>query len=130
MTRIDGSYWNFTGYWRGRLSNQSGAAPQTVTDLLNRTYQIGAYYNNPNSNYVAGFGRFLLPWAPSLSTIDGGYFGRRLGKHFTTGMFAGSTPNPTAWNYDPNRQMAGSFRQLMRQVLTRPSATPALRAWR
>ncbi len=110
MTRIGGSYWNFTGYWRGRLSQQTGVLPQqTLNDLLNRTYQIGFYYNNPNSRYVAGFGRFLLPWAPSLSTIDGGYFGRRLGKEFTTGVFAGSTPNPTAWNYDPNRQMAGSF---------------------
>ena len=110
MTRIGGSYWNFTGYWHGRLSSQSGAPQQqTLNDLLNRTYQIGMYYNNPNSHYVAGFGRLLLPWAPSLSTIDGGYFGRRLGQKFTTGIFAGSTPNPTAWNYDPNRQMAGSF---------------------
>jgi hypothetical protein len=110
MTRIGGSFWNFTGYWRGRLSNQSGPVPQqTLNDLLSRTYQIGMYYNNPNSRYVAGFGRFLLPWAPSLSTIDGGYFGRRLSKDFTAGVFAGSTPNPTAWNYDPNREMAGSF---------------------
>lgn len=110
MTRIGGSYWNFTGYWRGRLNSQSGIPQQqTLNDLLNRTYTIGFYYNNPNSRYVAGFGRFLLPWAPSLNTIDGGYAGRRLGKNFTAGIFAGSTPNPTAWNYDPNRQMAGSF---------------------
>ncbi len=110
MTRIGGSYWNFTGYWRGRLSSQSGIPQQqTLNDLLNRTYQIGLYYNNPNSRYVAGIGRFLLPWAPSLSTIDGGYAGRRLGRSFTTGIFAGSTPNPAAWNYDPNRQMAGAF---------------------
>jgi hypothetical protein len=110
LTRIGGSYWNFTGYWRGRLSSQSGVPQQqTLNDLLNRTYQIGLYYNNPNSRYVAGVGRFLLPWAPSLSTIDGGYIGRRLGKSVTTGAFAGSTPNPAAWNYDPNRQMAGSF---------------------
>lgn len=110
LTRIGGSYWSFTGYWRGRLSSQSGGVtPVTVNDLLNRTYTIGFNYNNPNSRYVAGFGRYLLPWAPSLSTMDGGYFGRRLGKEFTAGMFAGSTPNPTAWNYDPNRQMAGTF---------------------
>ncbi|MFN7996249.1 MAG: hypothetical protein U0Q18_21740 [Bryobacteraceae bacterium] len=110
MARIEGSYWNFTGYWRGRLSSQSGGTTQqTLNDLLNRTYQIGVYYNNPNSNYVAGFGRYLLPWAPSLNTMDGGYFGRRFGKQITTGVFAGSTPNPTAWNYDPNRQMAGTF---------------------
>ncbi len=24
-------------------------------------------------------------------------------------MFAGTTPDPTAWNYDPNRQIAGAF---------------------
>ena len=110
MTRIGGSYWNFTGYWRGYLTKATGNPQfQTLNDLLNRTYQIGLYYNNPNSEYVMGVGRFLLPWAPSLSTIDGGYIGRRAGKHVITGMFAGSTPNPTAWNYDPNRQMAGAF---------------------
>lgn len=110
MTRIGGSYWNFTGYWQGRLTSQSGA-PQvtTLNDLLNRTYQIGFYYNNPNSAYVGGGGRFLLPWAPSLSTIDGAYGARRLNKEFTAGVFAGSTPNPTAWNYDPNRQLLGTF---------------------
>ena len=26
-----------------------------------------------------GFGRLLVPWASSLSTIDGGYFGRKVG---------------------------------------------------
>jgi hypothetical protein len=110
MTRIAGGYWNFTGYWRGQLTSRSGArSVTTLQDLLNRTYQIGMYYNNPNSRYVAGFGRFLLPWAPSLSTIDGGYFARRVGKDLTAGVFAGSTPDPTAWNYDPNRQMAGAF---------------------
>ena len=110
MTRIDGSYWNFTGYWQGRLTSLSGApSVTTLQDLLNRTYQIGFTYSNPQSRYVVGIGRFLLPWAPSLSTIDGGFAGRRLGERFTVGMFAGSTPNPTAWNYDPNRQMFGTF---------------------
>ena len=111
VTRIAGGYWNFTGYWRGQFTSRHGstATVTTMQDILNRTYQIGLYYNNPNSRYVAGFGRFLLPWAPSLSTIDGGYIARRLDKSWITGVFAGSTPNPTAWNYDPNRQMAGAF---------------------
>jgi hypothetical protein len=110
ITRIAGGYWNFTGYWRGQFTSRSGAASvTTMQDILDRTYQIGLYYSNPNSRYLAGIGRFLLPWAPSLSTIDGVYFARRVGKSFTTGMFAGSTPNPTAWNYDPNRQMVGAF---------------------
>ena len=111
MTRIGGSYWNFTGYWRGQFTQRHGgtATVTTLQDILNRTYQIGLYYNNPNSRYVAGIGRFLLPWAPSLSTIDGAYFARRVGKSFTTGVFLGSTPDPTAWNYDPNRQMLGAF---------------------
>lgn len=109
MTRIGGTYWNFTGYWRGRINSQMSASQQTINDLLNRTYQIGLYYNNPSSRYVAGFGRFLLPWANSLSTMDGGYIGRRMGHGTTVGMFAGSTPDPTAWNYDPNRQLIGSF---------------------
>jgi len=110
MTRIGGTYWNVIGYWRGRLNTQTGSnSITTLNDLLNRTYQIGLYYNNPTSKYVAGFGRFLLPWANSLNTMDGGYFGRRIHKTFTVGMFAGSTPDPTAWNYDPTRQIAGSF---------------------
>ena len=108
MTRIAGTYWNFTGYWNGRMTSQSTSV-QTLNDLLNRTYTIGFYYNNPNSHYVAGFGRYLLPWAPSLNTMDGGYFGRRLGGGFTAGIFAGSTPDPTAWNYNPNRQQGGTF---------------------
>jgi hypothetical protein len=110
MARIGGGYWNFTGYWQGRITSRRGSAQvTTLNDLLNRTYQIGFYYNNPNSRYVGGAGRFLLPWAPSLSTIDGAYGARRLNKEFTAGVFAGSTPNPAAWNYDPNRQMLGTF---------------------
>ena len=110
MTRIGGSYWNFTGYWRGRLNSSSNAfAEQTLNELLSRTYHIELTYNNPASRYTAGFGRLLLPWAPSLNTIDGGYFARRMAKHVTTGIFGGSTPDPTAWNYDPHRQMFGVF---------------------
>ena len=110
MTRLGGTYWNFSGYWRGRLNNrQRGLEQQTLTDLLSRTYHIGFQYNSPSSPYVAGFGRLLLPWANSLSTLDGGYFGRRMGQSTTVGLFAGSTPDPSAWNYDPNRQIAGAF---------------------
>lgn len=110
MTRIAGTYWNFTGYWRGRLTTQNApASTQTLNDLLNRTYQIGLYYNNPQGHWVAGFGRFLLPWASGLDTMDGGYVGRRVAKNVTVGVFGGSTPDPTAWNYDPNRQIFGTF---------------------
>lgn len=108
MTRIGGTFWNFSGYWRGRINTRQGG-PETLNDLLNRTYHIGFEYNKPTGRYVAGFGRFLLPWASSLNTIDGGYFGRKLGSHATAGIFAGSTPDPTAWNYDPNRQLLGTF---------------------
>jgi hypothetical protein len=109
MTRIGGTYWNFTGYWRGRINSRSGSGQQTLTDLLNRTYHIGIFYNNPESKYVAGFGRLFLPYASSLNTIDGGYFGRKLSRTVTAGVFAGSTPDPTAWNYNPNRQIGGAF---------------------
>jgi hypothetical protein len=108
-TRLGGTYWSFSGYWDGRLTSQAGSSFQTLNDLMNRTYTIGFRYDNPNSRWVAGFGRYLLPWAPSLDTIDGGYVGRRIGKDFTAGIFAGSTPDPTAWNYDPHREEAGTF---------------------
>ncbi|MBL0158637.1 MAG: hypothetical protein IPP47_16255 [Bryobacterales bacterium] len=109
-TRIDGTYWNLTGYWRGRWNTRrSGSQQQTMIDLINRTYTIGMFYNNPRSRYTLGFGRVLVPWASSLSTIDGGYAAIRIVPHVTAGIFAGSTPDPTQWNYDPNRQMLGVF---------------------
>ncbi|HPT26705.1 MAG TPA: hypothetical protein PLZ95_09830 [Bryobacteraceae bacterium] len=109
-TRIGGSYWNLTGYWRGRWNTrQGGTQQQTMVDLINRTYTIGMFYNNPRSKNVLGFGRVLIPWVSSLSTIDGGYAARRLTRNVTAGIFAGSTPDPTQWNYDPNRQMVGVF---------------------
>lgn len=110
ITRIGGTYWNLSGYWRGRFSSQSNAAePQTVQDVINRTYHLELTYANPNSRWAMGFGRLYLPWASSLDTIDGGYLARRVGGHATLGMFAGSTPDPSSWNYNPNREMAGTF---------------------
>jgi hypothetical protein len=111
VSRIAGSFWNLTGYWRGRLNNRygSGSQAETLRDMLNRTYHIGMYYNNPESRYSAGFGRLLVPWAASLSTIDGGYVGVRLAKDLTVGGFGGSTPDPTAWDYKPGRQIGGVF---------------------
>jgi hypothetical protein len=110
VTRINGSYWNLSGYWRGRWNSRSlDGGQQTLNDLINRTYHLGMQYANPNSHWVAGFGRLYLPWASSLETIDGGYFGRRVGKNMTTGLFAGTTPDPSSWNYNPDRRMAGAF---------------------
>ncbi len=110
MTRIGGSYWSVSGFWRGRLSSRnSGTQQPTITDLLNRTYHLSLTYSNPQSPWMAGFGRLFLPWANSLETIDGGYLAHRIGRRFTAGTFAGSTPDPTSWNYNPNRQLAGSF---------------------
>ncbi len=109
MTRIGGTYWNLTGYWRGRLNSSSYTGTATVQDLLNRTYQMSLNYDNPNSAWVAGVGRMYLPWATSLDTIDGGYFGRRVGHGATLGLFAGSTPDPTSYNYNPNRRIGGAF---------------------
>jgi hypothetical protein len=65
-------------------------------------------YDNPNSRWVAGAGRLFVPWASSLETLDGFYLGRRFGKA-TAGIFGGSTPDPTSWNYDPHRLMGGGF---------------------
>jgi len=109
ISRINGTYWNLNGFWRGRINNHSHAGQDTIQDLINRTYTIGLTYDNPNSKWVAGFGRLYLPWATSLDTIDGGYFGRRLRQGVTAGIFAGSSPDPTGWNYDPNRRIGGAF---------------------
>jgi hypothetical protein len=109
MTRIGGTFWNLSGYWRGRLNATSGPAQPTLQDLINRTYHLSLSYDNPNSRWVAGFGRLYLPWAPSLDTIDGGYFGARIAHGVTTGIFVGSTPDPTSWDYNPDQQLGGTF---------------------
>ena len=109
ITRIGGTYWNLSGYWRGRLTKESVASQQTLQNLINRTYHLNLTYDNPNSTLVAGFGRLYLPWAPSLDTIDGGYFGKRLSKGTTLGIFGGSTPDPSSWDYSPNRVISGAF---------------------
>jgi hypothetical protein len=108
ITRIGGTYWNLNGYWRGRLTSSSGGQ-QTIQDLINRTYTLGLTYDNPRSAWVAGFGRLYLPYATSLDTIDGGYFGRRVSSSATIGIFAGSTPDPTSWSYNPNQEVGGTF---------------------
>jgi hypothetical protein len=109
ITRINGTYWNLSGYWRGRLTSQSSSTQPTLQDLINRTYHLGMFYDNPNSPWVAGFGRLYLPWAPSLDTIDGGYFGRRLSRGTTAGIFAGFTPDPTSWDFNIDQRLAGAF---------------------
>jgi hypothetical protein len=113
ITNIGGTYWNFKGYWRGNM-NVNSSTPQsatttTLTDLINRTYHLGFYYQNPYSPVTIGVGRLFLPWAPSLSTIDGGYLGRKITRIATVGFFAGSTPDPSSWSYNPNQHIAGTF---------------------
>ena len=109
ITRIGGTYWNLQGFWRGRINNQSYTNQPTLQDLIDRTYTIGLTYDNPHSSWVAGFGRLYLPWAPSLDSIDGGYVGRRITQGVTAGIFAGSSPDPTSWNYNPDLRLAGAF---------------------
>ena len=109
VTRIGGTYWDLSGFWRGRLQTQASTVQPTVQDLIDRTYTLSLTYDNPNSAWVMGFGRLYLPWAPSLDTIDGGYFGRRLRKGVTAGIFGGSSPDPASWSYAPGRRLAGSF---------------------
>jgi hypothetical protein len=109
MTRIAGTHWNLQGYWRGRLTNSSQPNEDTLQDYLDRTYTIRLYYDNPDSKWVAGFGRLYLPWAVSLDTIDGGYVGRKIAKGIIAGVFLGSTPDPTSWHYSPDQQIGGSF---------------------
>jgi hypothetical protein len=109
FTRIGGTYWNLSGYWRGRLNSFAASSQPTLQDLENRTYHMDLTYQNPNSRWVAGVGRMYLPWANSLNTIDGGYFGGRIGKITTIGIFGGSTPDPTSWNYNPFQKIGGTF---------------------
>jgi hypothetical protein len=109
MTHILGSHWNLQGYWRGRINRHSQFQEPTIEDSLNKTYTMQLYYDNPGSKWVAGVGRLYLPWAVSLDTIDGGYFGRKSALGMTSGVFAGSTPDLNSWHWRPNQRIAGSF---------------------
>ena len=113
ISNIGGTYWNFKGYWRGNMNLSSapavGANTTTLTDLINRTYHLGFTYQSPYSPLTIGIGRLFLPWAPSLSTIDGGYLGRKITRIATVGFFAGSTPDPSSWSYNTNQRIAGTF---------------------
>jgi hypothetical protein len=46
-------------------------------------------------------GLLMVPWAVSLDTIDGGYFGRKSASGTTSGIFAGSTPDLNSWHGGP-----------------------------
>jgi hypothetical protein len=113
ISNIGGTYWSFKGNWRGNMnvssSGSAGTNPTTLTDLINRTYQIGFTYDSPYSPTTMGIGRLFLPWAPGLSTIDGAYLGRKITRIATVGFFGGSTPDPSSWNYNPDQHIAGTF---------------------
>jgi hypothetical protein len=109
MTNIAGTHWNLQGYWRGRLTSSSEALENTMQDYLDKTYTLQLFYDNPESKWLGGIGRLYLPWAVSLDTIDGGYLGRRVGRGVIAGVFAGTTPNPASWHYNPDGRIAGSF---------------------
>jgi hypothetical protein len=93
-TRLGGTYWSVNGYHRGKVQSRTNYRDETLNDLINRTYQLSVSYNNPHSAWVGGGGRLLIPWASSLNTMDGFYFGRRFGKE-TVGLFGGTNPDPT-----------------------------------
>jgi AMIN domain len=109
IRHILGTHWNLEGYWRSRINRHSQFQDATIEDSLNKTYTMQLYYDNPNGKWVAGVGRLYLPWAVSLDTIDGGYFGRKFGLGNTTGVFAGSTPDLSSWHYRPNQRIGGAF---------------------
>jgi hypothetical protein len=109
FTRMFGSHWNLIGYWRGSLQTGSSPSQPTLQDTINRTYLMSLTYINPQSHWTAGVGRLYLPWASSLETIDGGYMGRQFTSKTVTGIFAGSTPDPTSWSYNPNGKIGGWF---------------------
>lgn len=109
FSRIMGTHWNLNGYWRGSREASSTPSQPTLQDLLNRTYLMSLSYINPSSHWTAGVGRLYLPWASSLETIDGGYFGRQFTSNTVAGVFAGSTPDPTSWSYNPQGKIGGVF---------------------
>lgn len=109
FTRILGTHWNLNGYWRGEFQSGSTPSQPTMQDVLNRTYLMSLSYINPRSPWTAGIGRLYLPWASSLEAIDGLYVGRNIQSHSVVTLFAGSTPDPAAWDYNPQRRIGGAY---------------------
>jgi hypothetical protein len=109
FTRMFGSHWNLIGYWRGSLQRGSSPSQPTLQDTINRTYLMSMTYINPQSHWTAGVGRLYLPWASSLETIDGGYVARQFTSKTVTGVFAGATPDPTSWSFNPKGKIGGVF---------------------
>ena len=109
FTRILGTHWNLNGYWRGSLQRGQGGSQQSLQNLLNRTYLMSLSYMNPESRWSAGIGRLFVPYASSLETIDGAYVSMKVASHAQISTFAGSTPDPTAWNYNPKNRIGGVF---------------------
>lgn len=109
FTRILGTHWNLNGYWRGELRSSTNQSQTTLQDTMNRTYLMSLTYINPDSRWTAGIGRLYIPWANSLETIDGAYMADQFAPHTLAGIFAGSTPDPSAWDYNPNRRIGGAF---------------------
>lgn len=108
-SRIAGTHWNIHGYHRGRLqSRKSSSGQETLNELINRTYHLNVTYENTDSNWAFGAGRLYVPWANSLNTLDGFYLGRKFGSQ-TAGFFMGTAPDPTSWNYSPDRRLGGVF---------------------
>jgi hypothetical protein len=106
ITRIRGTHWNLNGYWRGSLQH-SASQYQTLFNSLNRTYVLALTYVNPDSKWTASVGRLYVPWASSLDVIDGGFVGHYIAPKAVLGLFAGSAPDPSAYNYNPNRRIGG-----------------------
>jgi len=46
VTRIGGTFWNLSGYYRGRFTKQPAAQQQTLQDLINHTYHLSLTYDN------------------------------------------------------------------------------------
>ncbi len=108
FTRIFGTHWNLNGYWRGTFEHDP-AATQSIQDVMNRTYLMSLSYINPDSSWAASIGRMYIPYASSLETIDGLYLGYKTSATTDVGMFAGSTPDPSAWDYNPQNRIGGMF---------------------
>ncbi len=109
FTRILGTHWNLNGYWRGSLQRSSNQSQPSLQNTLNRTYLMSFSYINPESRWAAGIGRLFVPYATSLETIDGAYVSMRVAPRAQIITFAGSTPDPSAWDYNPKNRIGGAF---------------------
>ena len=109
ITRINGTHWNLSGYWRGGsdLDQQHRATDPPGPSQPHLSHELDL----PESGLALGCGSWTS--VPALGHQPRHHRRRVLRQALLRagdrGALCRLTPDPTSWSYDPNRRIAGEF---------------------